>query len=113
VLLAGLAYKRDVEDTRESPALKIIELLEVRGAAVSYYDPFVPEIPPTREHGKLAGRRSISWLAAAIARFDMAIICTDHTSVDYGLLVESCPLVIDTRNICARRGIVSDRVVKA
>ncbi len=43
----------------------------------------------------------------------MAIICTDHSSVDYGLLVESCPLIIDTRNICARRGIVSDRVVKA
>ncbi len=113
VLIMGLAYKRDVEDVRESPAFKIIELLESRGAAVSFYDSFVPEIPQTREHPGLAGRRSIPWTAAAIARFDMAIISTDHTGVDYDLLVEACPLVIDTRNVCARHGIVSERVVKA
>jgi UDP-N-acetyl-D-glucosamine dehydrogenase len=112
-LVVGVAYKRDVEDIRESPALKIIELLQARGAEVAFYDPFLPQIPPTREHAELAGRRSIAWTASAIAGFELAIICTDHTNVDYALLVESCPLVIDTRNVCARRGIAGKNVVKA
>ena len=113
ILIVGLAYKRNVDDTRESPALTIIELLERRGAAVSYHDPFLAEIPPTREHARVAGRRSTALSADSAASFDVAIICTDHDAVDYALLVEHCPLVIDTRNACARRGLASTRVVKA
>jgi UDP-N-acetyl-D-glucosamine dehydrogenase len=113
VLIVGVAYKRNVDDTRESPALTIIELLEARGALVDFHDPFLAEIPPTREHPQFAGRRSTPLAAEALAGFDLAIICTDHDAVDYTLLVERCPVVIDTRNICARRGLVSDRIVKA
>ena len=113
VLLIGVGYKRNVEDPRESPALTIMTDLERRGAGVSFHDPLLAELPSTREHPRLAGRRSTPLTAAALAAFDIAIICTDHDAVDYGLLVQHCRLVVDTRNICARRGIASDRVVKA
>jgi len=113
VLIVGVAYKRNVDDTRESPALTIIELLEARGALVDFHDPFLAEIPPTREHPQFAGRRSTPLAAEALAGFDLAIICTDHDAVDYTLLVEHCPVIIDTRNVCARRGLTSDRIVKA
>ena len=113
ILIVGLAYKKNVDDTRESPALTIIELLERRGAAVSYHDPFLAEIPRTREHPKVAGRRSTPLTADSAGSFDAAIICTDHDPIDYRLLVEHCPLVIDTRNACARRALASERIVKA
>jgi UDP-N-acetyl-D-glucosamine dehydrogenase len=113
ILIIGLAYKKNVADTRESPALTIIELLERRGALVSFHDPYLAEIPPTREHAQFAGRRSTPLSEAAARSFDAAIICTDHDSVDYRLLVEHCPLVVDTRNACARRGLSAARVVKA
>jgi len=113
VLIVGVAYKKNVDDTRESPALTIMELLEARGAIVAFHDPYLAEIPPTREHAQFAGRRSTPMAADMLTGFDLAIICTDHDTVDYALLVEYCPVVIDTRNICARRGLTSDRVVKA
>jgi UDP-N-acetyl-D-glucosamine dehydrogenase len=113
ILIIGLAYKRNVADTRESPALTIMELLEGRGALVSFHDPYLTEIPPTREHAPFAGRRSTPLSEATAASFDAAIVCTDHDMVDYRLLVEHCPLVIDTRNACARRGLAGERVVKA
>ena len=113
ILMIGIAYKKNVDDMRESPALTIIELLERRGALVSFHDPYIAEIPPTREHAQFAGRRSIALTEAAAASSDAAIICTDHDAVDYRLLVEHCPLVIDPRNACARRGLAGDNVVKA
>ena len=113
ILIVGIAYKKNVDDTRESPAFKIMELLEKRGAQLSFYDPFVAEIPKLREHPEFAGRRAIDWTKRVLAEFELAIICTDHDAVDYKLLVESCPLVIDTRNVCARRGIAVTGVVKA
>jgi UDP-N-acetyl-D-glucosamine dehydrogenase len=111
ILIIGVAYKKNIDDIRESPALTIIELLERRGAVVSFHDPHRTEIPPTREHPHFAGRRSTPLDAAAA--FDAAIICTDHDAVDYRLLVEQCPLVIDNRNACARHGLVAANVVKA
>jgi UDP-N-acetyl-D-glucosamine dehydrogenase len=113
VLLIGVGYKKNVEDPRESPALTIMADLERRGAAVSFHDPLLAELPPTREHPQLAGRQSLPLIAAELAAFDIAIICTDHDAVDYRLLVDHCPLVVDTRNICARRGLSADRVIKA
>jgi UDP-N-acetyl-D-glucosamine dehydrogenase len=112
-LIIGIAYKKNIDDMRESPALKIMELLEKRGAVVSYHDPFVPEITPTREHPGFTGRRSAPLDAAVLAETDIAVICTDHDAVDYALLAEKCPLIVDTRNAFAARGIVSDRVIKA
>jgi len=113
ILMIGIAYKKNVDDMRESPALTIIELLERRGALVSFHDPYLAEIPPTREHARFAGRRSTPLSAGSAASFDAAIICTDHDPVDYQLLAEHCPLIIDTRNACARRGLTGDHVVKA
>jgi UDP-N-acetyl-D-glucosamine dehydrogenase len=113
VLVVGIAYKKNVDDTRESPALKIIELLERRGARVEFHDPYQPEIPATRDHSGLAGRRSVPLSRAGLANVDAALICTDHDAVDYALLVDACRLVVDTRNVCARHGLAGDNIIKA
>ncbi len=113
VLVVGVAYKKNVDDTRESPAFKIMELLEKRGAQVSFYDPIVQEIPPMREHAEFVGRRSVRFTQDVIAAFDVVIICTDHDAVDYQELVGWSRLVIDTRNACGYRSIVGEHVVKA
>jgi UDP-N-acetyl-D-glucosamine dehydrogenase len=113
IIVIGVAYKKNVDDTRESPALKIMELLETRGAIVSFHDPFFPEILPTRDHSGLTGRKSAALTAASLAGTDVAVICTDHDAVDYQLIADHCPLVVDARNAFASRGIVGGRVVKA
>jgi UDP-N-acetyl-D-glucosamine dehydrogenase len=113
ILLVGLAYKKNIDDVRESPAFKIIDLLEQRAATVDYHDPFVPVIPWTREHAELAGRRSVSLTPAILAEYDAVLICTDHDIIDYGQIVGHARLVVDTRNACARAGATSERVVKA
>jgi len=113
ILILGLAYKKNVDDTRESPSLKLIELLEARGATVDFYDPYVPIIPRTREHAGLAGRSCIAWTAEALSKYDAALIATDHDAVDYRELCDLAPLVIDTRNVCARTGLEGNNVVKA
>jgi UDP-N-acetyl-D-glucosamine dehydrogenase len=108
VLLLGLAYKKNVDDLRESPALVIMQDLLDRGAEVFYFDPWIPTIPVTRAHPSLAGRKSIVWEPAAFAsRFDAAVIVTDHDAVDYQVLVKSVDLVVDTRN--ATRSIDRER----
>jgi UDP-N-acetyl-D-glucosamine dehydrogenase len=112
-LVIGVAYKKNIDDMRESPALRIIELLETRGATVNFHDPFFPEILPTRDHSALTGRKSVALTAALLDETDIALICTDHDSVDYQLLADRCPLIIDTRNAFASRGVVGGRVVKA
>ncbi len=113
ILISGIAYKKNVDDMRESPALKIIELLDDRGAIVSYFDPFVPSIPMTREHAKLAGRKSETWKDNLTSAFDATLIVTDHDSVDYGLMLRHAPLLVDTRNACRNAGVNSDLIVFA
>jgi UDP-N-acetyl-D-glucosamine dehydrogenase len=101
ILILGMAYKNDVDDMRESPSLRLWELLEHRGATVEYYDPYIPEIPPTREYPKFAGRRSAEWNGEALAGYDCVLIATAHKAVDYALLADKARLVIDTRNATA------------
>jgi UDP-N-acetyl-D-glucosamine dehydrogenase len=113
ILILGIAYKKNVEDMRESPSLKLIEILEHRGAMVDYYDPFIPVIPRTREHAALTGRRSAGIGPAEIAAYDVVLIATDHDEVDYAAIVENAKLVVDTRNVCARNGLTAVNVVKA
>ena len=113
ILLVGLAYKKNVDDTRESPALTIIELLEERDAIVDYYDTYVAEIPMTRDHAPLAGRRSIAWDPQNLASYDAAFICTDHDDVDYAELVAHSRLVVDTRNATRDVAEHRERIVKA
>ena len=113
ILLLGLAYKKNVDDVRESPAFKLIELLEHRGARVDFYDPHVAAIPPMREYPHFQGRRRVALNGPAIAAFDAVLIATDHDDVDYKLVADNARLVIDTRNACARAGITAPHIVKA
>lgn len=113
ILILGVAYKKNVDDTRESPALKLIELIEARGGECAYHDPFIPSLPDTRAHPALAGRKSVPLEAGLLSQFDAVLIATDHDGVDYELVVKSLPLVVDTRNIIARSGLGGDNVIKA
>jgi len=98
ILLIGLAYKKNVEDIRESPAFALMDLVAARGGEIDYYDPYVPVIPPTREHANREGMKSVAWRPETFGAYDAALICTDHDNIDYGALVRSVGLVIDTRN---------------
>jgi UDP-N-acetyl-D-glucosamine dehydrogenase len=113
ILMLGIAYKKNVDDMRESPSLKLIELFEKRGAHVDYHDPFIPVIPPTREHADLAGRRSVALAPETIAGYDSVLIATDHDDVDYRLVVDNAKLVVDTRNACHKAGVSRENVIKA
>lgn len=114
ILLMGIAYKKNVDDMRESPALVIINLLEENGCTVEYLDSWIPEIPETREHSELAGRKSVKWEPEKFGKqFDAALIVTDHDSVDYAKLVDSIDLVMDTRNATRKVTAHRDRIVMA
>ncbi len=113
ILVIGVAYKKNVDDTRESPALRIMNLLRERGARVEYYDPYVPEIPLTRDHPDLAGLQSIDWSSEILGSYDAALICTDHDDVDYRELVARGRLIVDTRNATKLVDEGRERIVKA
>lgn len=114
ILLLGVAYKKNVDDMRESPALAIMRLLEDRGSNIEFFDPWISEIPETREHWKFAGRRSIAWDPQSFGkRFDAALIVADHDKVDYGALVASLDLVVDTRNATRNVRDGRERIVMA
>ena len=87
--------------------------LEEAGAEVDYYDPLVPEIPMTRAHAALAGRRCIDWTNAALGAFDAALIITDHDDIDFAELVAASKLVIDTRGATRGQTRHPERIYKA
>jgi len=101
ILLIGLAYKANVDDMRESPTFVLMDELKRRGADVAYYDPFIPVITPTREHGHWTGTQSVTWNRETLSGFDAVIIATAHSGVNYAELADWCPLLIDTRNAMA------------
>lgn len=113
ILMLGIAYKKNVDDIRESPALKLIELIEDRGASVAFHDPYVSEIPATREYKTLQSRQSIPLTAESVADFDAVLIVTDHDNVNYAQLAENARLVVDTRNACRKAGVIDNKIVKA
>lgn len=113
ILVVGLAYKKNINDTRESPSFKLIELLEKQGAVCDIHDPFVPVIPMTREHAEFAGRPSVAIDSASVAAYDVVLISTDHDSVDYESLAKNAKILVDTRNACANRGVKGPNIVKA
>ncbi len=98
VLVLGLAYKPNVDDDRESPSYVLMELLKHRGAQVSYHDPYVPVIKPTREHPQWAGTKSVAWNRETIGSFDAVLLATNHQSVNYQELIDWSGCIIDTRN---------------
>lgn len=113
ILIIGLAYKKNVPDTRESPSLRLIELIEERGGKAEFHDPHVGEIPPTREHMALKGRRSVELTESTLKRFDAVLVATDHDDVDYKAIADHAPLIVDTRNVLERLGLNCRIVVKA
>jgi UDP-N-acetyl-D-glucosamine dehydrogenase len=113
ILVLGITYKKNIDDMRESPALTLIDILEARGARVEFCDPHIPVIPETREHGHLAGRRSIEWDPETFAKFDLVLIATDHDAFEYRDLAAHAKLIVDTRNACCTRGLAGKHIVKA
>jgi UDP-N-acetyl-D-glucosamine dehydrogenase len=105
VHIIGVAYKRDIDDVRESPALDIIHLLECRGARITYSDPFVPQL-------LIAGKEDLYSQdpVQACSRADCTVIVTDHSSFDYNAIVENSALIVDTRN--ALKQFSSDKIVR-
>ena len=101
VLIVGLAYKPNVDDDRESPSYTLMDLLKARGAKVAYYDPFIPVIRPSREHGHWAGTPSIQWNKDSVSAFDAVVVSTVHAQVDHTLLTNWGSVIIDTRNAVA------------
>jgi UDP-N-acetyl-D-glucosamine dehydrogenase len=113
VLVLGLAYKPNVDDERESPSYRIMELLSERGAEVAYHDPYVPVIRPTREHSQWAGTKSVPWDRATIGGFDAVVIATAHSCVDYQELADWARCIVDTRNAMATVRVAQGKVWKA
>lgn len=98
ILLMGMAYKKNVDDIRESPSLSIYDLLKSKEAEVDYHDPYIPVVPNTREHPLVSGLTSIALTEEQLALYDAVLILTDHDLVDYAFLVKHSKLIIDTRN---------------
>ncbi len=113
VLVVGLAYKPNVDDARESPSFVLMDLLHKLGAEVCYYDPYVPVIPPTREHPHWAGTKSIEWGREAIQSCDTVLIATNHKEVDYQQLADWAQCIVDTRNAMATIKTRANQVWKA
>ena len=113
ILIVGLAYKADVDDDRESPSYRLIDLFTDRLANVEYYDPYVPEIRPNREHAHLSGKKSIAWTEESISPFDVVVISTAHSEVDYRSLAKWADCIIDTRNVMAAITSGEGQVTKA
>jgi len=111
ILILGVAYKKDVDDARESPALTIMSLLQKKGAALFYHDPFIPVLPSFRKyHFKLTSSPLTKGL---LHRMDAAVVVTDHTQVDYEWVAKNVSLVIDTRNATKNLKRWKKKIVKA
>jgi UDP-N-acetyl-D-glucosamine dehydrogenase len=113
ILVLGLSYKPNVDDERNSPSYVLMDLLEQRGAKVAYHDPYVPVIKPTREHSQFAGRRSAVWNRAAIQSFDVVLIATNHSCINYHELADWAHCIVDTRNAMATVASANGKVWKA
>ncbi|MGH7226502.1 MAG: nucleotide sugar dehydrogenase, partial [Gemmataceae bacterium] len=111
VCVLGIAYKKDVDDPRESPAFAILELLKAKGARLSYNDPHVPRLPSMRHHRLHMNSQPLA--PEFLAEQDCVLIVTDHSAYDWDLIVENAPLVVDTRNATAECRSPRARIVKA
>ena len=109
ILLLGLAYKKNVDDTRESVTFKMMELLEEKGALIDYNDPLIPRIKQTRKYKKFAGKKSVS--LEKLGQYDLVVILTDHSAYNFEAIVNQSKIIVDTRNSCGN--IKSDKIIKA
>ncbi len=111
VLVLGVAYKKDVADPRESPALKILEILLAKGARAEYSDPYFPRLPITRQYA--FGLESVPLTAESLRRYDAVVLVTDHSALPYRLIHETACLIVDSRNAFRQRGLTGAHVVRA
>lgn len=111
VLLLGASYKKDIDDMRESPSLKLIELLVEEGAEVEYNDPYVPSLFPMRKYDY--DMKSVELTAGKIQEYDLVLLSTDHSDYDYKFIEENAKLIVDTRNAFEKNGVKSDKIFKA
>ncbi len=110
VLVLGLAYKKDVDDVRESPSLKIIEILGSMGSEVDYNDPYIPAAPRTRKHG--LNKDSVRLTRESLAGYDCVLVATDHSDYDPDFILHNSKLLVDTRNFI-KNGNGNGKVVRA
>lgn len=110
-LVLGIAYKKDIDDKRESPALKIIKLLKKRGAHVTYNDPYVPVCKGSRHYAEIE-MKSVKLTENRLKKADLILLITDHTSFDYAFINRHAKLVIDTRDAFGRNGVKSNKIHK-
>ena len=113
VLILGLAYKSDVDDMRESPTFKLLDLLQDKGAVVDYYDPHIPIITPTREHAAWTGKKSVEWNRETVSSYDLVLIATKHKKFNLNELAEWASAIVDTRNAMAGVSVKPGTVFKA
>lgn len=109
ILILGVAYKKDVDDDRESVSFKIMDMLVNFGAEVEFNDPYIPIVRPKREYPQFVGKKGVA--LENLDRFDLAVILTDHSEYDYPAIVRQSKIVVDTRNACGK--IKSDKIIKA
>ena len=112
VLILGVAYKKDVDDVRESPALEIMEILQEKGANLSYSDPYIPRLHKMRAYD-FSHMSSLPLNEEVLKSQDVVLITTDHSSIDYQWVVDSAPLIVDTRNATRRVTRGREKIVKA
>ncbi len=109
IIILGMAYKKNVDDARESPSYKIMDILTQQGCIVDYNDPYIPVLGEKRDYPQFVGKKEVP--LENLNQYDVTLILTDHSSYDYKEIVERSNIVIDTRNACA--GIQSDKILKA
>ena len=112
ILILGVAYKKDVDDIRESPALAIMQLLKEKGAILSYHDPYVEYLHKTRRHD-FSDMASIELTKESLQKQDVVIIAADHSNIDYSRVVEHAPMIIDTRNACRNATSGRNKIINA
>ena len=111
VLILGASYKKDIDDMRESPSLKLIEILREKGAKVDYNDPYVPTLPKTRKYQY--HMESVELSKKNLAKYDLVLLSTDHTDYNYKFITASSKVILDTRNAFERAGVKSEKLFKA
>lgn len=110
VLILGASYKKDIDDMRESPSLKLIEILREKGAKVDYNDPYVPKLPKTRKYQY--DMESVELSKKNLTKYDLVLLSTDHSDYNYKFITANSKLILDTRNAFERAGVKSEKVFK-
>jgi UDP-N-acetyl-D-glucosamine dehydrogenase len=111
VLILGASYKKDIDDMRESPSLKLIEILREKGVTVDYNDPYVPKLPKTRKYQY--DMESVELSKKNLAKYDLVLLSTDHTEYNYKFISANSKIVLDTRNAFEKAGVKSEKLYKA